>query len=224
MHICVSKLFIIGSDNGLSPGRHQTITWTNAGILLIQDLFQGNLLKRNSYIFIRENPFENVLYEMAVILFQPQCVKLLSGKHHRTSLLSRQHWFRYRLNAFRQQPIIWANVDPKLCHHMASLSLNQFMFLNAFLTPKLTKLGTHVFKKTCSKSIQKASIRLLYLKCMFQWQWISMTSFISMSRNDFPLQNYIDGLVQERRNSIAWAMELRLSCTNPSISHFSSAR
>ena len=33
-HICVSKLTIIGSDNDLSPGRHQAITWTNAGILL----------------------------------------------------------------------------------------------------------------------------------------------------------------------------------------------
>ena len=29
--------------------------------------------------------------------------------------------------------------------------------------------------------------------------------------------NHFDGLVQERRNSIALAMELRLSCTNPSI-------
>ena len=29
--------------------------------------------------------------------------------------------------------------------------------------------------------------------------------------------HYIDGLVQERRNSSALAMELRLSCTNPSI-------
>ena len=28
---------------------------------------------------------------------------------------------------------------------------------------------------------------------------------------------HIDGLVQERRNSIANALELRLSCTNPSI-------
>ena len=28
---------------------------------------------------------------------------------------------------------------------------------------------------------------------------------------------YIDGLVQERRNSIAKALELRLSCTNPSM-------
>ena len=37
-HICVSKLTIIGSDNGLSPGRRQAIIWTNAGILLIWTL------------------------------------------------------------------------------------------------------------------------------------------------------------------------------------------
>ena len=30
-------------------------------------------------------------------------------------------------------------------------------------------------------------------------------------------QTHVDGLVQERRNSIAKALELRLSCTNPSI-------
>ena len=34
-HICVGKLTIIGSDNGLSPDRRQAIIWTNAGILLI---------------------------------------------------------------------------------------------------------------------------------------------------------------------------------------------
>ena len=34
-HICVVKQTIIGSDNGLSPGRPQAIIWTNAGILLI---------------------------------------------------------------------------------------------------------------------------------------------------------------------------------------------
>ena len=32
---CVGNLNIIGSDNGLSPGRRQAIFWTNAGILLI---------------------------------------------------------------------------------------------------------------------------------------------------------------------------------------------
>ena len=37
-HICVSKLSIIGSDDGVSPGRPQTIIWTNVGILLIRTL------------------------------------------------------------------------------------------------------------------------------------------------------------------------------------------
>ena len=32
-HICVSRLAISGSDNGLSPGRRPAIIWTNAGIL-----------------------------------------------------------------------------------------------------------------------------------------------------------------------------------------------
>ena len=38
MHICVSTLTIIGTDNGLSPGRRQAIIWTNSGILLIGPL------------------------------------------------------------------------------------------------------------------------------------------------------------------------------------------
>ena len=37
-HICVSKITIIGSDNGLSPGRRQAIIWTNVRILLIWNL------------------------------------------------------------------------------------------------------------------------------------------------------------------------------------------
>ena len=47
-HICVSKLTIIGSDNGLSPGRRQAIIWTNAGILLIEPMgtnFSENLIE-----------------------------------------------------------------------------------------------------------------------------------------------------------------------------------
>ena len=37
-HICVSKLTIIGSDNGLAPERRQVNIWTNAGILLVGTL------------------------------------------------------------------------------------------------------------------------------------------------------------------------------------------
>ena len=34
--IFVSKVTTIGSDNGLSPGRLQTVIWTSDGILLIE--------------------------------------------------------------------------------------------------------------------------------------------------------------------------------------------
>ena len=35
MHVCISDLIIIGSDNGLAPGGRQIIIWTDAGILLM---------------------------------------------------------------------------------------------------------------------------------------------------------------------------------------------
>ena len=53
-HICVGKLTIIASDNGLSPGRRQAIIWTNSGILLIWPLwtnFSGILIKIHTFSF-----------------------------------------------------------------------------------------------------------------------------------------------------------------------------
>ena len=51
-HICVSKLTIIGSDNGLSPERRQAIIWTNAGIFLIGPLgtnFSEILIEKQTF-------------------------------------------------------------------------------------------------------------------------------------------------------------------------------
>ena len=64
-HICVSKLIIIGSDNGLSPGRRQAIIWTNAGILLIGP-FGTN--------------FSEFLIEMYTFSFKKMHLKMLPGK------------------------------------------------------------------------------------------------------------------------------------------------
>ena len=53
-HICVGKLTIICSDNGLSPGRRQAIVWTNAGILFIRSVgtnFSEILGKFHSFSF-----------------------------------------------------------------------------------------------------------------------------------------------------------------------------
>ena len=54
MHISVSKLTTIGSDNGLLPGRCQTIIWTNACIFLIEPLgtnFNEILSKIHTFSF-----------------------------------------------------------------------------------------------------------------------------------------------------------------------------
>ena len=55
-HICISELPIIGSDNGLSPGRRHAIIWTNAGILLIRTLgtnFSENLIEILTFSFTK---------------------------------------------------------------------------------------------------------------------------------------------------------------------------
>ena len=52
MYKCISRLTIIGSNNDLSPDRHQAIIWTNAGILIIGPLethFSEILIKIHIY-------------------------------------------------------------------------------------------------------------------------------------------------------------------------------
>ena len=64
-HICVSKLTIIGSDNGLSPDRRQAIIWTNAGILLIGPLGTN---------------FSEILFEILIFSFKKMLLNVSSGK------------------------------------------------------------------------------------------------------------------------------------------------
>ena len=64
-HICVNKLAIIGSDNGLSPGRRQAIIWTSARILLIGPLGTN---------------FSEILIEIYTFSVKKMHLKMLSGK------------------------------------------------------------------------------------------------------------------------------------------------
>ena len=64
-HICVSKLTIIGSDNGLSPGRRQAIIWTNARTFLI-----GHL----------ETNFNEIFVEIYTFSFKKMHLKMSPGK------------------------------------------------------------------------------------------------------------------------------------------------
>ena len=74
-NICLSKLAIIGSENGLLPDRRQAIIWINAEILLNRPL--GTNFNRTSYIFIQENAFEKVVCKTASILPRPLWVNSL---------------------------------------------------------------------------------------------------------------------------------------------------
>ena len=64
-HICVSKVTIIGSDNGLPPDRHQAIIWTNAGLLLIGPL---------------GTDFSEILIEILTFSFKKMHLKVSSAK------------------------------------------------------------------------------------------------------------------------------------------------
>ena len=72
-HICASKLTIIGSDNGLSPGQRQAIIWNNDGILFIRTL-GTNVSEILCEIHSFSKSFENVVCEMASIWSRPQWV------------------------------------------------------------------------------------------------------------------------------------------------------
>ena len=73
MHICISKLSIIGSDNGPSPDRCQAIIWTNAGILLI-----GPLGTNFNEILIEIYKFslKKIHFKMSSEKWRPSCLGL----------------------------------------------------------------------------------------------------------------------------------------------------
>ena len=70
-HLCFSKLTIIDSDNGLSPGRCQAIIWTNAGILLI-GVLRTNLSEIS--IGIQTFSFNKMHLKMSSMKWHPFCL------------------------------------------------------------------------------------------------------------------------------------------------------
>ena len=109
-HQCVGNLTIIGSDNGLSPGRRQAITWTNVGILLIRPLATN---------------FSERLIEIHTFSFKKIHLKMWSGK-----------WrpFFLCLNVLRQ--LSWGPCLPHTVQRFVS-DMNGKMFVQTSLFWKL---------------------------------------------------------------------------------------
>ena len=86
-HICVSKLIIIGSDNGLSPGRRQAIIWNNDGILLIRTLgtnFSEILSEIHSF------SFKKMHFKMSSAKWRLFCLGLNELNTHEETFLMMQ--------------------------------------------------------------------------------------------------------------------------------------
>ena len=95
-HIWVGILTIIGSDNGLSPGWHQGINWTNAGILWIGRLgtkFSEILIQLLAYFFLFFLSFKKMRLKVSTVKWRLFCLGInsLKGRDYYLPLL-RQHW------------------------------------------------------------------------------------------------------------------------------------
>ena len=131
-HICVSKLSIIDSDNGLSPERRLAIIWTNAGILLI-----GPLGTNFSEILIEilTFSFKKMRLKMSSAKWRPFCLGLnvLSD----CSLVTPHYMVTYRSGSTCHWFIAWRVVAPS---HL----LNQCWFIHVIINMIIkTKVQWH---------------------------------------------------------------------------------
>ena len=89
---------------------------------------------------------------------------------HSTILMISQYWFRLWLGAVRQQAITWTNVDPDLCHHIASWGHNEereFCLdvhhnLNRDMNPLLYSMKSHSYG-SLSHKISTKWIHIWYI-------------------------------------------------------------
>ena len=122
-HICVSNLAIIGSDNGLSPGRRQAIILTNAGILSIGPLgtnFSEILIKIQTFSFMKMD------LNVSSAKWRPFCVGL--------NVL--MEWFV-------------AYLSPYICLNQCKIIVNWILKFNVSFFSKLTYLHLSKFIWNC---------------------------------------------------------------------------
>ena len=111
-HICVSDLTIIGSENGLSPGRRQAIIGTNAGILLIRPL-RTNFSEILIEILIFS--FKKMRLKVPSVKRRPFCLGLIELMHEDLSKVGAAKVVRMKKNYSWLGPFSWSDlVQPEI--------------------------------------------------------------------------------------------------------------
>ena len=119
-HICASNLTIIGSDNGLSPSRHQAIIWANVEILLI-----GPLGLNFSEMFIKIYTF--LLKKTCLIMSSAKCCPFRLGPNVLNASLLYMNIVTKSLNGILPYP--WMTLISFKCSILNILS-NVLCFLS----------------------------------------------------------------------------------------------
>ena len=126
-HICVGNLTIIGSDNGLSPGRRQAISWTNAGLLLI-----GPLGTNFSEILfgIQTFSFKKMQFKLSSAKWRPFCFGLnvlrVVSATCAFPVLRERRMCKYILRFFSKMKSSWYALNP---HYIKILFTDLSTFL-----------------------------------------------------------------------------------------------
>ena len=174
MHIWVSKLTIIGSDNGLSPSRRQSIIWTNAGILLIGPLGRN---------------FNGILIAIHIISYNKMHFKMSSVKWgsfcRGPNVLT--HWGRVThicvskltingsgngLSPGRRQAITWTNVGILLIGLLGTNFSEMLIEIHPFSFKKIhLKMSSGKWRSFCL-GFNVLKLTSMTTKQLIRWNWL----------------------------------------------------
>ena len=138
---------------------------------------------------------------------------------HWILLIISRHWFRWWLVTIRQQAITWAKCWLRSILYLYGITVFIFSFNTQHRGYTCFWNSTPPNTRTCLSCMTNAMAADDFQIRKEPGHQQPHIEFVLLEYSSFITRrvHHIDGLVQERRSSSALALELRLSCTKPSI-------
>ena len=171
MHICVGKITIIGSNNGLSPRHRQAIIWANAGTLLIRTLGTNfsEILSKIHTFSAKKMHMKMSSADMLAILSHPQCVN--NGqqdcmRYHGTPRVILTNWGGVTHICFSKLTIIGSDNGLLPDRHQAIIRTNDGILLIGPLGTNFSELLIEILLFSFKKMRLKMSFRIWQSFCL----------------------------------------------------------